>query len=320
MNWHTTTALGGLTLLCLVSCTNLPPANQKPDRMQTTQTAPDRSPQLDVTVQTGIHYNTAPTKTGPKKLLLDLYQPVGNPPPGGWPAVVVVHGGAFTFGSRSHADHVNIARGYASNGFVVAVIDYRLVPDDPTPQNPNLLSFYADKSPRYSPDGVHQRLAFISAIEELTSAIGWIKTQTTTPINNSHIFAAGDSAGAMTVTHATYCADQAGLPPLGVAGVISMWGGLTATDPTSPDISPGDPPLFVVHGAADAIVSVEFSRQTVAKARQAGILVDYIELPNLGHSYSNVDIYTPRKPHGTSILDQQVAFMRNVITGQKPTP
>ena len=44
------------------------------------------------------------TSDGANQRLLDLYQPVGNKPSGGWPVVVYVHGGRFVTGGKGSTD------------------------------------------------------------------------------------------------------------------------------------------------------------------------------------------------------------------------
>ena len=56
-------------------------------------------------------------------LLARLYQPVG---PGPFPAVLEVHGGAWTSGDR--LNNVSIAEALAADGIVVLSIDFRMPP------------------------------------------------------------------------------------------------------------------------------------------------------------------------------------------------
>lgn len=57
---------------------------------------------------------------------LDVYRPTEAPPPGGWPVVFYVHGGAFR--SLSKDTHWIMGLGFARRGFVVALPNYRLAP------------------------------------------------------------------------------------------------------------------------------------------------------------------------------------------------
>lgn len=58
-------------------------------------------------------------------LLLDVYEPE-NAPPGPRPAVVAIHGGGFSGGTRADTSMVAFARFFAERGFVAFSIDYRL--------------------------------------------------------------------------------------------------------------------------------------------------------------------------------------------------
>lgn len=57
---------------------------------------------------------------------LDVYRPTGAAPPGGWPVVFYVHGGAFR--SLSKDTHWIMGLAFARRGFVVALPNYRLAP------------------------------------------------------------------------------------------------------------------------------------------------------------------------------------------------
>lgn len=80
-------------------------------------------------------YRQGPGTDGDRNRL-DLYLPPAGTPasaPGGWPALVFVHGGGWTAGDRglevAGADvYGNIGRFYASRGIATAVIGYRLQP------------------------------------------------------------------------------------------------------------------------------------------------------------------------------------------------
>jgi len=59
------------------------------------------------------------------KLRLDIYS---NPHEGLWPAVVMIHGGAWFKGTKSYDNKVFICQALAARGYVVFTIDYRLAP------------------------------------------------------------------------------------------------------------------------------------------------------------------------------------------------
>jgi poly(3-hydroxybutyrate) depolymerase len=60
-------------------------------------------------------------------LKLDLYQPVDDRLKKR-PLFVIIHGGGFTTGTRTDASLISLANGIAKKGFVVASVDYRLLP------------------------------------------------------------------------------------------------------------------------------------------------------------------------------------------------
>lgn len=59
---------------------------------------------------------------------LDVLQPAG---PGPHPVIVYLHGGAFAVGSKR--THRAVAAAYASRGYLVCNVDYRLAPQHPFP-------------------------------------------------------------------------------------------------------------------------------------------------------------------------------------------
>ncbi|KAG5636013.1 hypothetical protein H0H81_009393 [Sphagnurus paluster] len=63
---------------------------------------------------------------------LRAYTPSGEPPEGGWPALLYIHGGGWTLGNISSEAPLmtNIC---ASVRCVVVAVDYRLAPEDPYP-------------------------------------------------------------------------------------------------------------------------------------------------------------------------------------------
>ncbi len=65
---------------------------------------------------------------GGQSLRLDILQPKE---PGPHPAVIYLHGGAFAIGSKR--THRAIAAAYASQGYLVFNVDYRLAPEFPFP-------------------------------------------------------------------------------------------------------------------------------------------------------------------------------------------
>lgn len=77
-------------------------------------------PEGRVRIETAVHVGNA----GARQLFCDVFHPPGPPPSAGYPAVLLIHGGAWARGDRSQL------RGYgirlARRGFLCATAEYRL--------------------------------------------------------------------------------------------------------------------------------------------------------------------------------------------------
>jgi acetyl esterase/lipase len=62
-------------------------------------------------------------ESGPRKLLLDIYNPQSPPPASGYPLIVYLHGGAWEYGTRHEAV---LLRKLTNEGYAIAGLDYRL--------------------------------------------------------------------------------------------------------------------------------------------------------------------------------------------------
>ena len=75
--------------------------------------------------------STGNPASGSIDLFLDLYQPNGINLPQKKPALIVIHGGAFTLGTKEAPTISKLCESYAKRGYICASI-YRLAGDDPT--------------------------------------------------------------------------------------------------------------------------------------------------------------------------------------------
>lgn len=104
-------------------------------------------------------------KTPERNLYLDIYRPA-NKQQGSLPAVLMIHGGGWRSGDRSHND--TLARQLAAKGFVTVTADYRLSTDALYP----------------------------AAVNDLKNAVGWLRRYAGLyGIDTSKIAALGFSAG-----------------------------------------------------------------------------------------------------------------------------
>ncbi|MBA3728390.1 MAG: carboxylesterase family protein [Actinobacteria bacterium] len=62
---------------------------------------------------------------------LDVYKPDGTPPPGGFPGVIVIHGGAWKDGDKLSDNAAFVAEYLETQGLVAFSINYRLTCEPP---------------------------------------------------------------------------------------------------------------------------------------------------------------------------------------------
>jgi acetyl esterase/lipase len=225
----------------------------------------------------------------PRRLVLDLYTPAGDPP---FPVIVWVHGGGWRAGDEDlPPDHPvlrQVARGYA-----VASVEYRL----------------------------SQEAVFPAQIEDCKAAVRWLRGNATTyGLDPTRVAAWGSSAGGHLAALLGTSGDLASLenPAQGhaaqssrVQAVVDWYGPadftqatigggddagaglLGCTAATCPDqaalaspvthVDPTDPPFFIQHGTADRTVSVRQSERLHQVLSAAGVPVTLVIFPGAGH-------------------------------------
>jgi dienelactone hydrolase len=225
------------------------------------------------TVVDGIQYGTAVDVTGATdSLLLDLYVPPASSAP--HPAVVVIHGGAFTGGSRS--DYAGVADQWMARGFAVIAIDYRL--------DPNLIGPHS---------ATEQLTAAADAIADAQESVRWLRANASLyDIDTTRIAAAGDSAGGAialglaaapdthpsTSPYASYSASVraavstgAYLTPGLEAGVLTLTG--------------HEAPILMFHYETDAASAPgPYAYETCTDYHEAGDTCDYVSEAGEGHT------------------------------------
>jgi predicted esterase len=147
----------------------------------------------DITYAEGLSHdslNSANTSLVP--LLMDSYVPDNGLQ--NRPLLMLIHGGGFSGGSKQQEALVNMANYYASRGFVVFSIDYRLRGDMGTiPQE------WIDATTNVDPAELGQLLAMYPAHRDAKAALRWIIANADNyQINKDYITVGGGSAGAIT--------------------------------------------------------------------------------------------------------------------------
>jgi para-nitrobenzyl esterase len=262
----------------------------------------------DVRVTQGIVYGQGQVNLpspGAFDLLLDLYEPVTKSQRRR-PAVVVIHGGGFSGGSRLSPDFATISRALAELGFVVANIDYRLIPQDPVP------------SARVAPvtaavPDVPIFVAAVAAVDDTLTALDWLQDHAKQlRIRRKGFGLVGESAGAITAAHVAYTLDDFGVAAPQFRFVADLWGGIIFDiGALATQLEAGEAPLFVVHGTADNVVPAFLDDRLVARAREVGVPVEYHRIEGAGHGARATGFFT------REVLPGQTAFERMLDFAEK---
>ena len=183
-------------LLLILSCTKddnnkITPENSSPTvKLNTTY---EVNITEDIIYAEGLSHNSwnSPNTTV-VPLLMDSYVPENNLQ--NRPLLMLIHGGGFSGGSKQQETLVAMANYYASRGFVVFSIDYRLRGDKGTiPQE------WIDATTNVDPAELDQLYAMYPAHRDAKAALRWIIANADNyHINTDYITVGGGSAGAIT--------------------------------------------------------------------------------------------------------------------------
>jgi acetyl esterase/lipase len=259
----------------------------------------------DVRVTQGIVYGQGQINQpspGAFDLLLDLYEPVTKSKRRR-PAVVVIHGGGFAGGSRLSPDFDTISRALAELGFVVANIDYRVIPQDPVP------SARVAPITAATPD-VPIFVAAVAAVDDTLTALDWLRDHAKQlRIQRKRIGLVGESAGAITAAHVGYTLDDFGVPAPRIRFVGDLWGGIIFDiGALATQLEAGEAPLFVVHGTADNVVPIFLDDRLVARAQEVGVPVEYHRIEGAGHGARATGFFTREVVPGQTAFERMLDF------------
>lgn len=233
---------------------------------------------------------------GPRHAM-DMYVPDGLGAPA--PVVLFFYGGAFMAGRKS--EYRMVGGALATAGIVVAVADYRILPQA--------------RFPDFLEDGAK---AF-AAVKRLAAQYGG---------DPERIFVAGHSAGA-------YIAVMLGADPrwlqkegldissirgvVGIASAYGAYGGAAASHPAFAGHAPSDyrtagfvdgkrPPMLLASGGQDAAILMQAARDLAAKLREAGSEAEEIVYPKAGHMGIILSL-SPRFQHIAPLRDDIARFV-----------
>lgn len=249
-------------------------------------------------------------------LKFDLYSP-RNRKDEILPLVIFVHGGGWHTGNRKSGKAM--CTRIALGGFRVAAIDYTL----------------SDEAP------------FPAAFKDVKTAVRYFRANAKTwHVDGDRIGIIGASAGAHLAVLAAVNASpeyDAGEDWQGVSSrvqaAVGLWG---PYDPAvqksnklveqflgpyteeaaeiyreaSPltHVSPDDPPLLLVHGEDDDVVSIEHSKMLAQKYRQADLEVELIPVKNAGHGMKKAGFFWKPDPAPREIEARIIQFFKKHLT------
>ena len=214
--------------------------------------------------------DVAYARRGDLALRADVYRPTGKGP---FPAVLCIHGGAWTFGTKSQM--AGIAEQLAEHGYAAVAINYRLAP----------------------------QFKFPAQIDDCRAALQWMRQHAAEyKIDADRLAAWGYSAGGhlAALLGATGAGLQAVVPggaPLDFDYLgqqndrLAFWLGGTASQ--VPEVykaasalravSAGAPPMFLYTGQCDHVVHTEQAEAMAARLKQLGVEVAIYIVPDAGH-------------------------------------
>jgi len=248
--------------------------------------APTLSPQegSGVVTESGIPYREVDGQT----LAADACLPADSEGPSA--AVILLHGGGFTSGSRTDESMVNLCLWLAENGYAAFPISYRFAPDH----------------------------IFPSQTEDVAAAVAWLRDPAQAArfdIDAARIGALGSSAGAILALEAATLGEGAlDTGPrlkaaVALSGVADMTSGAVDLGTPSPQavtiilnylgcvsiadcdgaaaspvnhVDPTDPPVLLVNAEQD-LVPVEQAGHMADALQSVGVVSEVVVVPGAGH-------------------------------------
>ncbi|MGW4929555.1 alpha/beta hydrolase fold domain-containing protein [Agromyces sp. NPDC004153] len=255
------------------------------------------TPPAGLDVEADLEYGTREDGT---LLTLDVCLPAADALEQQRPAVVSIHGGSWARGDKANADWRNVCLWLASEGFVAASVNFRLVPDARFPAAIDDVALAVEwlRSPeqveRFGIDPARIGAFGGSAGGNLAALLG---TTGEGPLDEgSRVAAVAELSGPVGLSAAELAADGASPWLEGIVGEYlgcDPGAGLDAcpqsadASPTS-RVDPSDPPFFIGH-AEQEVVPLGQSQRFIATLGAAGVPAQLVVVPGDAHSIGILD-------------------------------
>jgi acetyl esterase/lipase len=222
--------------------------------------------------------------SGPLKA--DIFVPAGDGP---FPAVLVVHGGAWMSGNKGRM--TGIATALAEHGYTACAINYRLAPKDPFPAQIEdckaAIRFLRKNAATYKIDPGRIAGFGYSAGAHLVALLG--VTDPTAGLEGADVPAGSESTRIQAVVAGGAPCEFRVLPADNQR--LAYWlGGTRAEKPQAYElasplrfVSKDDPPFFFFHGAADNLVPLASPQEMVKQLTNTGVHATLLTVPGAGH-------------------------------------
>lgn len=276
-----------------------------------------------VTIEQGVAVGVAPAREGSaeRPLLADVYRPpasLGEPPVGGWPSILLVHGGAWQGGDRGQLRGYGIL--FARSGWLTVACEYRLSPQARWPEH----------------------------LHDVKAALRWMRAGADElGINPDRVVISGNSAGAhlaLLVAGTPGSAELAGdggcpgvdesvaaciavYPPTVIFGTEPLPRGVPVamlTDRPDDDVArqaspltwvgPDFPPTLLLHGSADQVVSIHHTLEMYRALREARVPTDLHIFADQPHGFD------ANPPYGRRIADEILFFLERYVPAPDTAP
>lgn len=220
------------------------------------------------------------------------------------PAVVSVHGGSWARGDKANDDWRNVCLWLASEGFVAASVNYRLVPDAHYPAQIDDVSRAVEwlREPeqleRFGIDPARIGAFGGSAGGHLVSLLG--ARGEGSQADGARVAAVAEISGPVALEAASLRTDNASQWLQGIVArfldcdIAAPADAAAEVCPQASEASPAtwldasDPPFFIAH-ADDEIVPLGQSVRLAAAVRAAGVSVEFVTLESTEHSIGLLD-------------------------------
>ena len=284
-----------LSLLILIfsaACTETeipePTPTQTPTEVLATETPEPTPTQIPVESIDSIPY----AEENPFQKL-DVYLPATGDKP--YPTILAIHGGGFI--ARSKALYKLIARHYARQGYAFVAINYRLAPRDSYPAQVAdsfcALAWLHENQDKYGFDPNRVIVTGGSAGGYLAAMLGTIEDPNIYMKDCPHEYPSGEAVQAVVIYYGLYDFTNIDDYPDHGGSLTSFWGAeyedisAEKLEEMSPikHIDGSEPPFIILHGTADTSVPSVMSERFAEALEQAGVDVELVLLPDVGHAF-----------------------------------